>query len=64
MARAETLVAAPVSIRFGEGRVFRVANTRVVLETIVDAYERGNTPEQIADDYDVRCRRPMNGLLS
>jgi uncharacterized protein (DUF433 family) len=31
----------------------RVAETRVFLEFVVSAHERGLTPEQIADLYDV-----------
>ncbi len=33
--------------------VMRVAGTRVTLDTVVAAYEKGDTPEQIAQDYSV-----------
>ena len=33
------------------GRVIRVAGTRVNLETLVSAYKAGSTPEQIAEDF-------------
>ena len=35
-----------------EGRVVRVVGTRVSLDTIVRAFEDGNTPEEIALQYD------------
>jgi uncharacterized protein (DUF433 family) len=31
--------------------VMRVAGTRVPLDTVVAAYQKGETPEQIAQDY-------------
>jgi uncharacterized protein (DUF433 family) len=34
-----------------EGRVIRVAGTRVTLDTIIRAFQRGATPEEIAQDY-------------
>ena len=34
-----------------EGRVIRVAGTRVTLDTVVTAFKRGATPEEIAQDY-------------
>lgn len=38
-------------LRFDESKVIRVAGTRVTLETLVDAFDRGETAEQIAQDY-------------
>ncbi|MGV3721669.1 MAG: DUF433 domain-containing protein [Actinomycetota bacterium] len=43
----------PVPLQPDADQVIRVANTRVTLDAVVNAYERGATPEQIADDYDV-----------
>lgn len=34
-----------------EGRVIRVAGTRVTLDTLIGAFKRGATPEEIAQDY-------------
>lgn len=34
-----------------EGRVIRVAGTRVPLDTVVVAFQRGATPEEIAEQY-------------
>ena len=34
-----------------EGRVIRVAGTRVTLDTVIRAFQRGATPEEIAQDY-------------
>jgi uncharacterized protein (DUF433 family) len=32
-------------------RVFRVSGTRVTLDTVIGAFKRGATPEEIAQDY-------------
>jgi uncharacterized protein (DUF433 family) len=34
-----------------DGRVIRVAGTRVTLDTVIEAFKRGATPEEIAQDY-------------
>lgn len=34
-----------------EDKVVRVAGTRVTLDTVVRAFQRGATPEEIAQDY-------------
>lgn len=34
-----------------EGRVIRVAGTRVTLDTVIRAFQQGATPEEIAQDY-------------
>lgn len=34
-----------------EGRVIRIAGTRVTLDTVIGAFKRGATPEEIAQDY-------------
>lgn len=53
MAPTVALMAEPAPLQPDADHVIRVANTRVTLDTVVAAYERGATPEQIADDYDV-----------
>ena len=39
-------------LRVDEQRVIRVGNTRVTLDTLVAAFQRGDTPEEIARNYD------------
>lgn len=34
-----------------DGRVIRVTGTRVTLDTLIGAFKRGATPEEIAQDY-------------
>jgi len=41
-----------VPLRTDEHGVVRVGDTRVTLDTVISAWERGRTPEQIAQDYD------------
>lgn len=48
-----TVSAEKAPLRIGaEGQVF-VGETRVRLETVVTAFQRGDSPEQIADSFDV-----------
>lgn len=45
-------VSDPVPLALAEdGRVIRVGGTRVTLDTVIGAFERGATPEEIAQDY-------------
>lgn len=45
-------VSDPVPLVLAEdGRVVRVAGTRVTLVTLIGAFKRGATPEEIAQDY-------------
>ena len=39
-------------LRMDEQQVIRIGKTRVTLDTIVAAFERGDTPEEIARNYD------------
>lgn len=41
----------PVPLREDADGVIRVGGTRVTLDTVLTAYMRGSTPEQIAQDY-------------
>jgi uncharacterized protein (DUF433 family) len=41
----------PVPLHTDADGVIRVAGTRVTLDTVVAAYRKGETPEQIAQDY-------------
>ena len=41
----------PLPLRTDNDGVIRVGNTRVTLETVIGAFNKGATPEQIAQDY-------------
>jgi uncharacterized protein (DUF433 family) len=43
--------AEPVPLTTDAEGVIRVGRTRVTLDTVVAAYRKGDTPEQIAQDY-------------
>lgn len=43
--------AEPVPLNTDAEGVIRVGGTRVTLDTVVAAYRKGDTPEQIAQDY-------------
>ena len=43
--------AEPVPLTTDAEGVIRVGGTRVTLDTVVAAYRKGDTPEQIAQDY-------------
>ncbi len=43
--------AEPVPLTIDSDGVIRVEGTRVTLDTVISAYRRGDTPEQIAQDY-------------
>jgi uncharacterized protein (DUF433 family) len=40
-------------IHIDDGGTARVWNTRVTLETVIAAFHRGDSPEQIVDSFDV-----------
>ena len=42
----------PVPITFDDAGVARVGGTRVTLQTVIAAFNRGATPEMIVEDYD------------
>jgi len=46
-----SVAAEPVPLSTDSQGVIRVAGTRVTLDTVVAAYNKGDTPEQIAQDY-------------
>jgi uncharacterized protein (DUF433 family) len=43
---------APLPVSEDSHGVLRVGGTRVPLETVIRAWQQGETPEQIAQDYD------------
>ena len=45
------LDAVSIPLEVSEGGCFRVAGSRVTLDTIVTAFEQGETPESIVDQY-------------
>ena len=47
-----------------EHGVIRVGNTRVTLETVIHAFQRGETPEQIVDDFDVLNLADIYGVIA
>src|SRR6266496_1203538 len=44
--------AIPTPLRMDEQQIIRVGRTRVTLDTLVAAFQRGDTPEEIARNYD------------
>lgn len=52
MGLLETLVPKPPPLRLDEDGVMRVGGTRVTLDTVIGAYEEGESPEEIVLQYD------------
>jgi uncharacterized protein (DUF433 family) len=48
---ALSIVAQPVPLRVDAHGTVRVAGTRLTLESVVAAFERGDTPSEIADAF-------------
>jgi hypothetical protein len=48
-----TLAAEPVPLLEDADKVLRVSGTRVPLETVIEAFQAGATPEEIAQDFPV-----------
>lgn len=48
---ADQVITETVPLATDAGGVIRIGGTRVTLETIVDAFEDGATPEEIAHQY-------------
>lgn len=47
-----TIRADPVPLRVDAGGAIRVGHTRVTLETVIGFFNRGSSPEEIADSFD------------
>ena len=47
----EPLIADALPVVAGEDGVIRVVGTRVPMDTIIDAFDEGATPEEIAQQY-------------
>ena len=57
-------VSDPVPLVLAEdGRVIRIAGTRVTLDTVIGAFKRGATPEEIAQDYSAVSLADWRGLM-
>jgi uncharacterized protein (DUF433 family) len=52
MALQETLIAEPPPLKLDQDGVLRVGGTRVPLDTVIHAHERGETPEEIVENFD------------
>ena len=60
----ETPAAIDVPLRTDENGVIRVGNTRVTLAVLISAYQRGDTPEQIAEDFDTLKLEDIYAVIS
>lgn len=49
----QTAASEPIPLTTATNGVVRVAGTRVTLETVVDVFNTGATPEEIAQDFPV-----------
>lgn len=49
----QAATAEPIPLATDPDGVIRVARTRVTLETVIDVYNTGATPEEIAQDFPV-----------
>jgi uncharacterized protein (DUF433 family) len=60
----DTLVAEPPPLRVDPHGVIRVGKTRVTLDTVIEAYRDGATPEEIVQDYDVLTLADVHAVIS
>jgi len=61
---APTLVADPIPLRLDATGVLRVGNTRVTLDTVVDAYHERASAEEIVDRYESLTLADVYGVFS
>jgi uncharacterized protein (DUF433 family) len=54
----------PVPLRTDDEGVVRVTGTRVSLDTIVEAYHEGETPETISDQYPSLAVRDIYAIIA
>src|SRR5690349_689008 len=65
MTLIDTMIAVPPPLRFAEnGRVIRVGNTRVSLDTVIEAYKSGASAEEIVLSYDVLSLADVHAVIS
>jgi uncharacterized protein (DUF433 family) len=61
---APTLVADPIPLRLDANGVLRVGNTRVTLDTVIDAYHEGASAEEVARRYDSLTLADVYGVFA
>ncbi|HXG21732.1 MAG TPA: DUF433 domain-containing protein [Methylomirabilota bacterium] len=54
----------PVPLRVDEHGVMRIGQTRVRLDTVVTAWRQGESPEQIAENFDVLDLADVYAVIS
>lgn len=54
----------PVPLAMDEHGTFRVSGTRVTLETLIAAFDRGDTPEEIHEQYPSVALGDINAVLT
>jgi uncharacterized protein (DUF433 family) len=59
-----TLIAEPLPLHEDSSGTIRVGESRVTLDSVVHAYESGQWPEQIAENYPVLTLAHVFGALS
>jgi len=63
MTLAETLVPVAPPLHMNADGVFLVANTRVTLDTVINAYKDGSSAEEIALAYDTLSHADVHAVL-
>lgn len=53
-----------VPLRTDDNGVIRVGNTRVTLETVIRAFDHGETPEEIVTDFPVLTLADVYGIIA
>lgn len=59
-----TPAAIDIPLRTDEDGVIRIGNTRITLQTIVAAYQRGDTPEEIMEGFPSLKLADIHALIS
>lgn len=54
----------PVTLRLDEQGVMRVGKTRVRLDTVITTWKQGDSPEQIAENFDALDLAEVYGVVS
>jgi uncharacterized protein (DUF433 family) len=54
----------PITLRRDDQGVMRVGPTRVRLDTIITAWKQGDSPEEIADNFDALGLAEIYGVIS
>lgn len=54
----------PITLRRDEYDVLRVGQTRVRLDTVITAWKQGDSPEQIAENFDALDLAEIYGVIS